>query len=74
MPQEGQRGWKRWLRIVSGLLLLVGGLAGWLLPFVPGWLLVIPGLMILSREFHWAKRLLQWGRSRFQSKSLPSEE
>lgn len=60
----------RWVRITGGLLLLLGGLLGWALPVVPGWALVIPGLILLSREFHWAKRLLEWLRSRLPKKSL----
>jgi uncharacterized membrane protein YbaN (DUF454 family) len=53
------------LRIGFGFLLLAGGLIGWLLPVIPGWAMVIPGLLILSREFHWARKLLAWLRSHF---------
>jgi len=45
--------------------MMLAGVAGWLLPIVPGWALFIPGLILLSREFHWARRLLAWFRSRF---------
>ena len=55
----------RTLRISFGFLLLATGLVGWLLPIIPGWALVIPGLLLLSREFRWARRLLRWLRSRF---------
>lgn len=60
---------KRWLRIIAGVVLLGMGVAGWALPIIPGWALVIPGLLILSREFHWARRLLAWLRSRLPRKS-----
>ena len=53
----------RTLRVAFGFLLLAGGLIGWILPLIPGWALVIPGLLILGREFHWARRLLAWLRS-----------
>ncbi|MCH8269284.1 MAG: PGPGW domain-containing protein [Acidobacteria bacterium] len=48
---------------------LVLGLLGWLLPIIPGWAFIIPGLMLLSREFHWAKRTLQWLKRRFPQKT-----
>ena len=45
------------LRIVAGLLLVALGLVGALLPVVQGWMFLIPGLALLSRHFHWARRL-----------------
>ncbi|MCZ6750946.1 MAG: hypothetical protein O7E51_03860 [Acidobacteria bacterium] len=60
----------RWLRIVAGMGFLVLGLLGWLLPIIPGWAFIIPGLMLLSREFHWAKRSLQWLKRRFPKKTM----
>lgn len=44
----------------SGLVLL--GVAGLILPVMPGWVFLIPGLVILSRHFHWARRLLDWAK------------
>ena len=44
-------------RIVVGTLLLGLGLVGLALPIMPGWLLIIPGLSLLSTEFVWAARL-----------------
>jgi len=67
--EEEAVGLKRWFRIIAGILMLVVGVVFWALPFLPGWLLVIPGLMLLSHEFHWAKRLLNWLRSRLPGKS-----
>jgi uncharacterized membrane protein YbaN (DUF454 family) len=61
---------KRWLRIVAGMLMLAVGVAGWALPIIPGWAFVIPGLMLLSHEFHWARRLLNWLRSRLPGKPV----
>ena len=47
-------------RIAGGSLLLIVGLAGWILPVIPGWPFVIPGLILLGEEFHWARRSLEW--------------
>lgn len=47
------------MRIGTGLIgiaLIVLGLAGIVLPILPGWALVIGGLLVLSREFLWARR------------------
>ena len=53
--------------VMIGTVLLVGGLVGLLLPIVPGWLLIIPGLAILGTEFVWARRLLDTARSKAAS-------
>jgi uncharacterized protein YqgC (DUF456 family) len=55
---------KRCARIAAGIILLIAGLIGWVLPIIPGWPLIIPGLMLLSHEFHWARRLLAWLKSK----------
>jgi uncharacterized membrane protein YbaN (DUF454 family) len=65
---------KRVLRIIAGFLLIGGGVVGWLLPIVPGWALFIPGLILLSREFHWARRLLGWLRSHFRKQIEPQQQ
>lgn len=58
------------LRIIAGFLLILVGLIGWLLPIMPGWPFILLGLALLSRHFHWARRLrrqaqVYWGsRSR----------
>jgi uncharacterized protein (TIGR02611 family) len=33
----------------------------------PGWLILFAGLAILGTEFHWARRVLQWVRRRYDS-------
>ena len=65
--REGN-GLKRWLRIAGGLGMVLVGLVLVVLPIVPGWWLVIPGLILLGREFHWARRLLAWVQSRLPQK------
>lgn len=44
-----------------GAVLVVGGLI--MVPFPgPGWLVVFAGLAVLATEFHWAHRLLEFGK------------
>ena len=38
-----------------GFTLVVIGLAGLLLPVLPGWVLIIAGFAVLSREYAWAR-------------------
>ncbi|GIU91918.1 MAG: hypothetical protein KatS3mg011_0824 [Acidimicrobiia bacterium] len=54
----------RVLLVMLGSLLLLAGLAGLLLPILPGWLLIVAGLVILAGEFVWARRLLEAARRR----------
>jgi uncharacterized membrane protein YbaN (DUF454 family) len=67
----GESGLKRAIRIIGGFSMIAAGIAGWLLPVIPGWALFIPGLILLSREFHWARRLLNWFRSHFRKQAAP---
>lgn len=48
---------------------MLAGLIGLALPILPGWVWLIPGLMILAREFTWAKRLLDWLKARLPQKT-----
>ncbi|SDG20162.1 TIGR02611 family protein [Sinosporangium album] len=44
-----------------GAILVIGGLI--LVPFPgPGWLIVFAGLAVLATEFHWAHKLLDFGK------------
>jgi len=49
---------------IMGFSLLLVGVAGLVLPFLPGWLLIIAGLALLSTEYVWAKRLSDGARRR----------
>ncbi|MDH4309714.1 MAG: PGPGW domain-containing protein [Acidimicrobiia bacterium] len=44
-------------RIVLGAVLCLIGLVGLFVPVMPGWLFILPGLALLSRDFTWAERL-----------------
>lgn len=51
--------------IIGGAVLLIGVIA---IPYPgPGWLIVFSGLAILSIEFTWAKRMLRFGRSKYDT-------
>ena len=52
----------RLLRVVAGFAMLLVGVAGLILPIMPGWIFVIPGLIMLGREFRWARRMLDWAK------------
>jgi uncharacterized membrane protein YbaN (DUF454 family) len=52
------------LRVTLGILLVLLGIAGLVLPIMPGWVFLIPGLIILGEHFHWARRLLEWAKSK----------
>ncbi len=51
------------------MAMLLAGIVGWVLPVIPGWALFIPGLILLSHEFHWARRLLAWLKSKLPNQS-----
>lgn len=44
--------------VVAGVAMVLAGLAGLVLPVVPGWLLIFSGLAVLAGEFVWARTLL----------------
>ncbi|MEX0984033.1 MAG: PGPGW domain-containing protein [Actinomycetota bacterium] len=53
-----RRSGKRIAVTVVGFVVLAVGLAGLLLPVLPGWILIFVGLGILATEYVWAQRLL----------------
>ena len=55
---------KHTLKISLGILLVVIGFLGGLIPIFQGWMFGIPGLMILANYFPPAKRLLNWAKKR----------
>jgi uncharacterized membrane protein YbaN (DUF454 family) len=50
--------------LLSGMALVVLGLAGLILPILPGWIFLIPGLLILSDFFPPVKRLVEWAKAK----------
>jgi uncharacterized membrane protein YbaN (DUF454 family) len=55
------------LEILAGFGLVALGILGLALPVMPGWIFLIPGLVILARHFHWARRLLAFVRRKFHA-------
>jgi len=51
-----------WLRKATGWGLLLAGVAGCILPVLPGFPLVIAGLLVLARDYAWAKRAVYKAR------------
>jgi hypothetical protein len=47
---------------VAGFVLVCLGLAGLVLPVLPGWVLIIAGFAVLSREYSWAASGLAFAR------------
>jgi uncharacterized membrane protein YbaN (DUF454 family) len=52
------------LEITSGFLLVLIGIVGLVLPIMPGWIFLIPGLVLLAQHFNWAKQLVGWAKER----------
>ena len=52
------------IQITFGIILVLIGLIGGLIPIFQGWMFGIPGLIILANYFPPAKRLLAWARSK----------
>ncbi len=65
-PTPPRSRWSVTLRIVGGFaLLLVGGVLA--IPGVPGpgIVLIVADLVLLAEHFDWARRLLDWAKSKF---------
>ncbi len=58
----------RLARIVGGFVLIAVGIVGLFLPFLQGIALIVAGLLLLAREFRWARRLLAWLRSKYPAR------
>ena len=61
----GPRAMKKVGFTVSGWIIMCLGIAGLALPFVPGVVLIVLGLVILSSHYVWAQGMLDWLRRKF---------
>ena len=52
------------LKISLGVVLVLIGLIGGIIPIFQGWLFGIPGLIILANYFPPIKRLLNWAKEK----------
>ena len=48
------------LRIIAGSLLVLLGLVGLAAPILPGWLFIIPGVLLLAKDVPPVRRLVWW--------------
>ena len=51
-------------RIALGVILIIIGLIGGLIPIFQGWVFGIPGLIILADYFPPLKRILDWAKKK----------
>ena len=56
------RGTRRAAVTVGGFGLVALGIAGLVLPVLPGWVLIIAGFAVLSREYSWAQSALAFAK------------
>ena len=57
---------KKPLKIAAGLVLIAIGLIGLVVPIMPGWVIIISGLIILADYFPSVRRLLDWARTKLE--------
>jgi uncharacterized membrane protein YbaN (DUF454 family) len=55
---------RKLIRPILGLFLVLLGIVGLILPIMPGWIFVIPGLVILGDYFPPVRRLLDWAKEK----------
>jgi len=55
----------RFCKLIAGWALVSLGLAGWLLPIIPGTPFIVLGLAILSAQSEWARKILDSLKVRF---------
>lgn len=51
-------------RLVAGILMLLAGAVGGLLPILQGWIFVLAGLMLLAPESRFIRKRIVWTRTR----------
>ena len=61
---------KHTLRITLGIILVIIGMIGGLIPIFQGWVFGIPGLIILADYFPPIKRLLSWAKKKSGYKDI----
>jgi uncharacterized membrane protein YbaN (DUF454 family) len=56
----------RVIRLIVGILLVLAGLIGGLIPVLQGWMFLIPGLGLLAPESRHIRKLVVWLRARLR--------
>jgi len=59
---------KHSLKITLGIILVIIGIIGGLIPVFQGWMFGIPGLIILSEYFPPLKKLVDWAKKKHVTK------
>jgi hypothetical protein len=58
---------KKIVKIGVGVGLILIGIVGLIMPVMPGWAFIIPGLVILAEYSRTVRRLLDWAKERLES-------
>lgn len=57
--------------MAGGFFLVLLGVLGLILPVMPGWVFLIPGLIILAEEYAWARGILNWAKRKANWSAKP---
>jgi len=61
---------KHTLKFALGVLLVIVGIIGGLIPVFQGWIFGIPGLIILSEYIPPLKKLVNWAKNKYKNKNV----
>ncbi len=64
---------KHALRVATGIALVLTGITGLILPIMPGWIFLIPGLLILADYFPPLRRLVNWLKRKYEGEKVKRE-
>ena len=59
---------KHLLKIAFGILLVLIGIIGGLIPILQGWVFGIPGMIILAEYFPPVRKILNWAKNKYKIK------
>ena len=57
---------KHLLKITLGVILVLIGIIGGLIPIFQGWVFGIPGMIILAEYFPPVRRILNWAKNKYK--------
>jgi len=59
---------KHSLKIAFGIILVLVGIVGGLIPIFQGWVFGIPGLIILAEYFPPVRKILNWAKDKYENR------
>ena len=59
---------KHSLKIAFGIILVLVGIVGGLIPIFQGWVFGIPGLIILAEYFPPIRKILDWAKDKYENR------